>query len=257
MEIQTNNYLPIENTGNGVAQNIELDIFQYAGAGYEEIFSRIDVNNIFYKINNGAFQFISPSQTFNTNNSGIYSCLGNNAKGRFILQLPDIAPGDLLTVRWMSYTCATDYCGDVDLIGWKYELDYEGSCGNASYFSNGIGQENQRKNISVIKQSPTNILDGSAESYEFTLSAVDFELPSGNDAQFELIIDIPNELSLPNGTAEVIFENNNVVWTPSSISENNGQLTANYDLPAPFNLNGAKISFSLGLDCNSTSPTND
>ena len=246
--------LIVENTGSGVAQNLELDIFQYAGGGYEDIFSRVDVNNIFYKINNGSFQFIAPSQTFNTNNSGVFSCLGNNAKGRFILQLPDLNTGDVLTIRWMSYTCAVDYCGDIDLIGWKYELDYEGSCGNSNFELDGVGQENKGKNISTISQSPSNIVDGDSEVFEFTLSSVDFDLPSGNDAQFELTIEIPSELTLPNGTSEVNFSNNNISWNPINISESNGQLVAIYELPAPFNLSGSKISFSLGLDCNATTP---
>ncbi len=246
--------IEIHNNGTGIAKNIEIDIFQYAGGSYEDIFSRIDINNIFYKLNNGVFQLIAPSQNFNTNNSGIYSCLGNNAKGRFILQLPDLASGDTYTIRWMSYTCATTYCGEVDLIGWKYNINYGDECGNTNLVTDGIGQDHKNKNFTVIPGYPSNIEDGAVENYEFIISSVDFNLPAGNNTHFELVIDIPDELTLPNGTAELTFSKGGILWAPTMINFINGQLTARYALPAPFVLNGSKIAFSLGLDCNAASP---
>ena len=237
---------------------LRLIFFQYAGGNYADIFSKINVNNIFYKLNNGSFQFISPTQTFNTANNGIYSCLGNNAKGRFILQLPDLAAGDEFTIRWMSTTCATTYCGDVDLIGWKYNVDYEDNCGNVNFDNDGVGQGNKKKSFTTLSQYPSNIEDGSSENYEFILSSVNFDLPSGNNDHLELILDIPDGLSLPNGIGELTFSKNAAFWTPSGIALNNGQLTASFSLPAPFALSGSKIAFSLGLDCNaSVPPTTD
>lgn len=246
--------LVIENNGVGVATDVEVDIFQYAGGAYDDIFSKIDVNNIYYKLNNGAFQQIIPSQTFTTSNSGVYSCLGTNPKGRFILQLPNLSPGNKYTVRWMSTTCATNFCGEVDLIGWKYNIDYSNGCGNTTFETDGIGQENKNKNFTIVPGTPANIEDGDVENYSFLLSSADFNLPEGNNAHFDLVINIPDELTLPNGTSSLTFSKAGTLWAPGSISLINGQLTASYSLPAPFALSGSTIGFSLGLDCNATSP---
>ena len=244
----------IENTGAGTATDILLDIFQHRGEGFDDIFSRIDIYNIQAKRNDGSFSHVAPWGAVHTDCEGPYACLGYNAIGRVILGLPDLESGDTYTIKWNSYTCDTDYCDQVDLIGWKYDLWYEDGCNSNEFVTSGVGQEHKGKNVSTIVEYPTDIDDGDNGLFSYTLSSAKVDLPTTEDTYLEAVFEVPDELIVTGASNQLTFSKDGTNWSPSELTFNNGELIAKYDWPAPFELSGATISLELALDCQATTP---
>ena len=103
--------ITLTNTGQGLADAILLDIYKSLGNGYEEnIFSRLETESIVYQLNGSEPINITPTETFATDNTGSYACLGSNPQGRAILNLPDMNAGDQIIVSFETYHCNINVC---------------------------------------------------------------------------------------------------------------------------------------------------
>ncbi len=246
--------LQITNSGSSTAKNLILDLFQHRGNGFDDTFSKIDINHIQYKINNGSYQHILPWWVYHTDCEGPYACLGYDAWGRFIMGLPNLAPGDVLSLKWDTYTCDTDFCGRVDLIGWKYDLYYQNSCNYDEFVTSGTGQEAKGKDFVAIAEYDTDINDGQIGNFTLNFPTAKLDLPSSASTEILLEVNIPGELYFAGAQSALSFKKGNETWTPTIVDFNNGLLEVTYPYPAPFDLTDASLNLELALDCSSTSP---
>jgi uncharacterized repeat protein (TIGR01451 family) len=253
--IGSNHYITLTNNGQGKSINTSLDIFKSLGSNYDQnIFSRIDANNISYTLNGGASTSISPSSSIATSTSGDYSCLGNSPIGKVILSLPDLDPGDQIQIHFITYHCNINVCNGDYVKGWAYQLQYEDVCNSSSYSKNSNGQNENNTQMSIFPETPTDINSGETKEFNFTVSSFNNDLPAGTGAQYKVVFDIP--IGLDYSSLEFYH---NIVWSPSSINFNatSHQLTAYYDLPVPSGFNIKKAIFNLDLEgnCNAAGAT--
>ncbi len=235
----------ITNSGSGPGVNGTLTITQDPVTAY----SRIDTSTIYYSVDGGAS---TRAYASSVTAASAYSCLGNNPMAAFTISLPDILPGEQITVSWDSYTCATDVCGNINLAGWDYSYSCDNNCGTQSYTKSGQGLSSYSKSFSIFSESPSDLSDGQTGEYVFIISSASVTLPEGNSPYYKLVFDVPDGLSWSGNSADLVFINGTTQWTASSISfdSNTDQLTAQYDFPIPFSLTRAEIRLKLTMDCN-------
>ncbi len=236
--------LTITNSGNGPGVNGTLTISQDPVS----VYSRIDTASIVYRVDGGSAQRAYPTSVTN----GIsYSCLGNDPIAAFTISLPDIQPGQQITVSWDSYTCAADVCGNIDLAGWDYSYSCTNTCGTQNFSKSGQGLSTYSKSFSMFTESPSDLRDGETGLYLFMISSADVTLPEGTSPYYEVVIDVPEGLVWSGNNADLEFVNGKTYWTPSSIDFNatTRQLTGRFDFPIPFNLTRAEVRVKLSLDC--------
>ena len=244
--------ITLTNNGAGRADNIQLDLYKSSGNGYDQtIFSRIDETNITYSIDGGTTISITPSQTFATDNSGRYSCLGSNPVGRVILDLPDLAAGSSITVYFDTYQCNINV-SEGDLVkGWGYSLTYADVCASNTYSKSGIGQDENKTSIGVFDEIPTDIQNGETKEYNFTINQFDNDLPEGSGARYKVVFQLPAGIAYSN-----LEFYHNVAWPAHSLAYNtsNNTVTAIYELPNPsnFTIKNAIFNLSLTGDCSMT-----
>ncbi len=238
--------LVITNNGSGPANDLEVYVYQNPS----DVYSRIDTDNITLTQTSWT-STLTPTATTSASS---YTCLGSNPKGSFTVTLPALQPGETATLSWNSYTCATDACGDFNLIGWKYETDYTDMCYQKSYDKNGTGQERQDKDFDIFFESPSDLTDGQTGTYHFLLQNADFDLPETSDSYFKLQFDLPAGLPWSGNAADLVFTDGGSSWAAEQINYNTSTrvLTALYALPVPITLERAYIDLNLTLDCNDT-----
>jgi len=236
--------LTIKNRGTGPANQLTVDIRQLP----DYIYSAIDPSAITYQVEGESATTITPNQS---NNAAAYSCLDNNNVGNFQISLPPLQPGKTATLSWNSYTCATDVCTAVSLIGWEYEANYTDMCFQKNYKRTAIGQLEKNKNFTVFYESPSDLVDQQIGDYTFILSSATFDLPEGSNPYFELVLDIPQGLVWSGNNTDLKYVSGAQEWTPSSVSfdTNTRQLIAQYPFPIPFTLSRSEFRLRLKLDC--------
>ncbi len=241
--------ITLANNGQGKAVNLELTIYKSTGSGYEEyIFSKIDPDNITYSVDGGSSNYIVPSQTYTTTNSGNYSCLGSNPIGKVVLELPDLESGSSITVTFDMYHCNIDVSRGDLVKGWKCDVTYEDVCGINSYSQSKIGQNENNTYATMFDEAPSDISNGETLEYDFTVNSINNDLPEGAGNRYKVVFTLPAGLSYSN-----LEFYNNVAWTPHSLQYNSSTniVTAEYELPAPSGFKMDKAMFKLDLtgDC--------
>jgi len=236
--------LTLVNNGTGPANQLKIDITQTP----DNIYSAINPNNISYRINNGTSINLTTNQT---TPAAEYDCLNNNYVGAFQVTLPPLQPGETAEVFWDSYTCDTDNCGDVRLIGWDYELNYTDMCFKNDYKTEDIGQAEKRKNFTVFYESPSDLVHQQTGEYIFILSSATFNLPEGTNPYFEVVMDIPQGLVWSGNTADLRYVSGASEWMPNAVTydSNTRKLTAQYPFPIPITLPRSEFRLKLTLDC--------
>jgi len=235
------------NNGQGIANFVELDIFKTLGSGYEQsILSAIDENSITYQVNGGAIVSLTPTVAFDTNPS---VCLGNdNAKGRVLLDLPNLDPGDQLVLSFNTYHCNLSVCNGDYVQGWGYDITYRDVCLTDTFHKSGTGQNENDTNMSIFAETDSDINDGETKEFSFTVSSFSNDLPQGNGAHYKVVFDLPAGITYSN-----LEFYHNVPWTASSIDYNTGDntVTALYDLPIPsgFNITKSALNLDITGDC--------
>ncbi len=243
------------NSGSGPANDLQFTVQQTKDNGYDQgVFSRIEPSSFTYQTGlYGSETAITPTSTNNTTNTGALACLGASAKGKAILDLPVIQPGDTLIIKWDSYTCDNiTECGRVDLIGWDYKVTYTDMCNSKTYTKNNqTGQVPQRKSFGIFAEFPSDMTDGQTEEFSFRLTSTLFEMPEGTDAHFSVKFDIPQGLVWSGNNSDLEYVGNNTTWSPSLVNYDNvtRRLEAHYRLPEPFSLLNSEFHLDLAADC--------
>ena len=236
--------LTILNEGTGPANEVEIEVAPKA----DDQYTRTDVTSITYTLN-GNTVALTPTAT---QAAVAYACLGSNPKDGFTVTLPSIQPGETLTLNWDNYTCATEECSPVNLIGWIYAGNYTDMCASKTYAAEGNGQGLKKKNFSTFFESPSGLADGEIGTYTLTFNSAAFSLPEGDNPYFEAVFDIPNGLVWSGNAADLNYASGQNVWTASQIDFNSSSrtLTAKYDFPIPDNFTFGLSQFNLDLAAN-------
>ncbi|MEL6864879.1 MAG: hypothetical protein AAFP19_10680, partial [Bacteroidota bacterium] len=245
--------LVLENTGVGNAYNIVVDVKQVNS----RMFTRVDVNSIEYSVNGGPFMAVDPVVSYEAVSTGIYACLGPDAKRGFLLNLPSITTGDIYEVRWDHYTCPTEHCGNTRLSGWNYKVTYEDACFSQTFNKNGKGAPVYDKDFSLFIENTSDLLDGEEGSYLYTLNKATMRMPSTGASYVKLAFELPRGLRYNSNSDQLTFSSGPKVWEPTSIAyhEPSGTLVATYPLPLPFNLRKSSITLNLEADCGQSGAT--
>ena len=233
--------LAITNNGTGPANELEITITQLE----DDMYSAIDETAITFMQGNTTTSF-PLSATIPAYN---HDCLVNNPVNSFTISLPTIAPGETAYLKWDSYTCATDVCTNVHLLGWEYEMNYTDMCSSQIYEKEDIGQEIKEKNVSIFYESPSDLSDGQTGEYNFILTSATFNLPQGDAPYFEAVFDIPQSLVWSGDAGDLTYVSGQSEWEASSVTFVDDKLTARYALPIPFNLTRSEFRLKLSLDC--------
>ncbi|MEL6593349.1 MAG: hypothetical protein AAFQ68_24840, partial [Bacteroidota bacterium] len=245
--------ITLENKGSGTAFETILEIFKSTGSGYEEnIFSKIDPNSITYQWEtNGTPQAISPTQSWPTQSSGDYACLGTDPIGKVSLTLPDIPSGERLIIKFYTQSCCIDLCQNQRNSGWKYKVDYNDACRLNPQSSTKTGQSPLDGLMAVFSESPSDISDGQTEEFHFTVSSHTNELPLGPGARYVLSFDIPQGLSWSGQEEDLEWHSGPNQWEAEYVIYDSlaRTLTAAYGLEAPFELPKSEILIYLTGDC--------
>ncbi|MEM8887382.1 MAG: hypothetical protein AAGD28_05305, partial [Bacteroidota bacterium] len=121
--------ITVKNNGQGVAIDVELDIWKSTGGNYtENIFTRFDTSSLLISVNGGTPEKISPRLVYTTKNTGDYACLGANPIGRVILVLPNLSPKATAVISWDTYNCCINVCRNETNTGWKTQVSYTDAC---------------------------------------------------------------------------------------------------------------------------------
>ncbi len=121
--------LRIINSGLGQAVNVQLDIFQATGSGYNAtVGSNIDPASFTIQVGIASAPIpITPTTTFTT---AALACM-TGPKGRVLLTIPSINNGDTVFVKWNTYSCCYNACdgtGQNYINGWRYKGSYQNVC---------------------------------------------------------------------------------------------------------------------------------
>lgn len=240
--------ITLTNNGLGKSVNTTLDIYKSTGGGYNQnIFSRIDENNITYQILGGASGTLTPATTYLTTATGSYSCLGANPVGRVILNIPDLDPSEQITITFVTYHCNISVCNNELVEGWAYSLDYEDFCAVNTYNKTAVGQNENSTNMAIFTETPMDINDGETKEFTYTITSYSNDLPVGTNARLKVDFTLPLGVSYSN----LDFYHNGL-WSPASLVYNTGTnvVTAYYELPTPSNFNILKSELRLDLTGN-------
>ena len=252
--------IKLKNSGQGVATQVKLDIFKSTGGEYnQDIFSAIDTSSISWQIGTaGNPVHISPGSVTNTKSDGNYSCLGSNAIGQFLLNLPNIEAGEEIIIKWNTVSCCVDASNNEYNTGWKYQVSYSDACEQNPVAVKQTGEYPKSANISVFAESPSDIKDQQTEAFIFTISSFQNQYPTGVGAHYEVVFDIPTGLEWSGNNSDLSFVSGLESWTPSTVNFNESQrkLTVKYPLPAPFTLPKSELGILLSGNCAAASGQN-
>lgn len=257
---QSGQQIRLVNNGQGFATNVEIDIYKSTGGTYnQDLFSAIDASSVTYQLgSNGAPVSVTPV-TYATKNTGAYACLGSNPIGRVVVTLPiNIAPGEEIILKWNSFHCCISECNNENLMGWKYQVDYEDMCGNNNYSSTKTGEGTTELNMTLFTETPIDIKAGETLPFAYTISSHDNNLPLGTNAQYEVIVDLPLGLDWAGGTNDFKWTSSPNSWVPNSVSFNAStrKLTGIFRVPEPFNIQKSEIVVNLTGNCTGTTSGN-
>jgi hypothetical protein len=243
----------LTNNGQGYATNLSLDIYKSSGGAYnQDIFSAIDATSLTYQVGVGGTPISVNVSAYTTRNDGAYSCLGASPVGRVVVDLPiDIAPGQIIIIKWNSYHCCISECNNEDLMGWKYKVDYEDMCANNNYTSTKTGEGTTDLNMTTFTETPIDIDSGETLPFVYTISSHDNNLPVGTGANYEVVVTLPFGLNWAGGVNDFVWISSPNNWMPSStvFNASTRELTGVFLSPEPFNIQKSEIQVNLTGDC--------
>lgn len=249
--------LVLTNTGQGIATNVDFEIYKSTGSGYnEDIFSSIDPTSFTYQIGSSASILPFTPTTYPTRSDGPYSCLGANPVGRIYYQLPfQMQPGESVTINWDMYQCCISDCQNEGNMGWEYEVNYQNYCLTDSYSNSDIPEEETELNFTLFSETPSDISDGETQLFNFVVSTYDNNLPQDNGAHYEVEFELESGLTILNPATALSFKSNGTEWQPFDVQYNalTNQIVGRYLLPAPFVIPKAEVGVWVTGDCSQPS----
>ena len=243
--------LTLENTSSGVANEVVVDIYKSSGSSYDQtIFSRFDESSVYYTVGPSGSPIYPTLTTTGTSNSGLYSVLGSNPIGRFEFTIPSISPGTSIIVHWNTYSKISGTCQDEKYMGWKAGVTYEDVCAGGGYSESEVGQGTNGQLMTVFTETPNEIQNGVSQEYSFLISSFENSLPSdlGVSGKYKCTFTIDAGLQYQS----LVFRQNNVEWSASSLSAVGGTVVAYFDDPAPFTVPKSELVLTVLGVCGSS-----
>ncbi|MES2285828.1 MAG: PKD domain-containing protein [Bacteroidota bacterium] len=252
----TQQELKIENTGLGQATNVHLDIFQSTGAGYQSYLgSSIDETSFTIQI--GA----SPPVTISADSAEItnpLSCMAATAKGRVFLTIPSVNAGEIIYIRWNTYSCCYNVCtgvGQSYFNGWRYAGNYSNVCQSPYVITENWGRVYSQMYGALDNNSSVSTLStGQTGTFNFIFSNYGnhYSYPVSPSAYWKLVFTLPPCL-VYSGNLHILSYNGVDTWIPSSVSTSGNILTAIFSGSAPFGLDHAEVIIDLTVNCSGCS----
>ncbi len=244
--------LMIVNTGLGQATNIQLDIFQSNGSGYNSSMgSNIDESSFSLQIASGAITTINPDSAEITDH---LNCMAANSKGRVYITIPALNAGDTAYLEWNTYSCCYNACASVGqsyLNGWAYRGSYSNFCQSSYIISQAWGRVySQLYGILNNNYSPSTLDSGMVGTFNFKFSSYGLQAPYPGDASayWKIVFTLPPCL-VYSGNPFVLSGNGVDTWTPTSVNTSGNTITAIFNGMPPFDLNLAEVEINLAVDC--------
>ncbi|MBR9861483.1 hypothetical protein GYB22_12215, partial [bacterium] len=246
----------IYNAGDDSARAVELDVFQSVNTGYYIYqVSEILVSTFTYqKGRNAGTVTITPSKTNPTYNQGVYSCLSSNPRGRALLELPSMAPGDSLIVKWQTQSCCPQVCNSGFYAQrWKFASTYKDQCENTISSGEYWGSTGFYQRMDFSQSTPTDISDGQTRTFEYNVTNGTLMSPSSSSLfQIELIL--PDGISHSLNASEIQFTHpNGGSWTPDYVYQSNDTVIAGFQGAPSMNLTRSDLLIKLTGDCSNSS----
>lgn len=248
--------LKIENTGLGQAVNVHLDIFQSTGSGYQNYLgSSIDENSFTIQIGGGAPVAIVVDASEIT---AALSCMASTAKGRVKLTIPTINAGEIVYVRWNTYSCCYNACvgtGQSYFNGWRFSGDYSNICQSEYIIPETWGRIYSQMYGSIDNNSSISTLtSGQTGNFNFVFSSFGnhYSYPVSGSTYWKFVFTLPNCLDY-SGNLKITGYNGVDTWLPTSVTPSGNTLTAIFNGAAPFWLDHAEITIDLTLNCSGCS----
>jgi gliding motility-associated-like protein len=239
--------LKVENIGVGQAVNVNLEVFQATGPGYNSgLQSAIDLASIKISINGGA---ATSYTTASSQANAAFGCLPANPKGAFVLNIPTINAGDVLIITWDVTSC----CQSSVINGWRFKGDYQSICQNNYQVVENWGKVyNHLQFNSAISNngSPSSLVSGSTATFNYLLSGYNFSYPVAADAYWKIKFTLPPCATFNAGTIKFLAYDNTTSWMPTSVTQAGNVITAVFNGGAPFTLEQAQILIGLTANCN-------
>ncbi len=245
--------LKIVNIGLGQATNIQLDIYQSNGMGYNSYFgSNIYENSFTIQIGSSAPAAIAPDSSQNTDQM---NCMSANAKGRVFITIPSINSGETVYVRFNTYSCCYNSCtqiGQSYFNGWAFKGSYSNVCQSPYLIYETWGRIYSQLFASLANSnsSPSYLDSGQTGTFNFLFSSYIFQqpYPGNSTAHWKLLFTFPAPCLGYSGNLNIISPGG-TPWNPSSVSVSGNTATAIFNGQPPFSLDQAVVNIDLGVNC--------
>lgn len=247
--------ITLQNTGQGDAIDVFLDIFQANSANFNSgLRSRIDENSITIQFGSGPVNPLAPTTTFN---NAAHACLAPNPKARVQLDIPVIPAGETVVIRWNSYSCCVSNCiysnNGRDINGWRFTGSYSNICENDYSIATQQGRHDaQLYGLIANNGSPASMSAGQTEEFSFIHTNYGNSYPAGPGRHWKYVVTLP-PCVIYSGNMRITNRNGVSVWNPSSVTTSGNQITAIFNGGHPWTLYQSTLSFDLTVDCNTCS----
>jgi PKD repeat protein len=247
--------LTISNSGNDTARNVLVDIFQGINSGYYQYeLSRIDETDISIKIGSGSFKNIRAKSKTSTNSGGGRSCLGGGAIGAVLLEIPDMAPGTVVLLKWYSISCCTDACNlNFYAHRWKYKAKYDNQCGTTISKIEAFGSYGYVQSFLMTQYTPSDVINNQTIEFNFKISSASLLTPAST-AQMIMHFKLPSGVKHSKSVSDFRIENdNNQSWQPNSVYQKNDTVFAVFIGAPKIALARSELKIKVTGDCSSNS----
>ncbi|MFK7758197.1 MAG: FG-GAP-like repeat-containing protein [Flavobacteriales bacterium] len=246
------NEILIENTGQGYAESVTVNIFKSTGDGIDDdIFNAIETNTVKYQVNGG--DWVVPSMTeISTRNDGEYACLGSSPVGSIDFTLAEsLAPDDVVRVEFDMKKCCINDCLDQGNMGWMYTVDYEDACFTQTFSLEETPEEPTELNANIFTETPVDLEDGESAWFNFMISSHDNNLIQRSNSGYFITFLIDQGLEFSGAETDMIWATDNDEWIPTSVNYDSGAgtLTGFFPLPAPFIIEKSEVQLLLIGNC--------
>jgi gliding motility-associated-like protein/uncharacterized repeat protein (TIGR01451 family) len=243
--------LKVVNTGLGQATNVQLNIFQSTGGGFNGgMGSNMDPASFTTQVGIGSTPLtITPTSTQATAN---LNCMAN-AKGGVFLTIPTINAGDTVYIKWNSYSCCYNNCtgiGTSAINGWAYKGTYQSICQNSYiiYQSTGRGYSNIYGSLTP-DGAPSTLSNGQTGTFNFLFANYGNNYPTGPGARWKFEFTVPTLPCLTTSNIHILKYDEVGVWNPTSVTSSGNVVTATFNGLPPFTLNLAELKIDIRAVC--------
>lgn len=244
--------LKIINTGLGNATNVQLEIFQATGGGYNNnVGSNIDPGSFTYQTGLSGIPLpITPTNLIPT---ASLACMVSTY-GKVTLSGYSINAGDTVYIKWNTYSCCYNACTGVGksyINGWRYRGNYQSICMGTYVIPEAWGRVYSNIYGALANNgSPSTMIDGQTGTFDFLFSNYGNSYPVGPGAYWKFEFTLPPCLTY-SGNLQILRSNGINTWLPFSITPSGNTITAIFTAPPPWSLNQAELKIDLTVDCSS------